>query len=107
MSVPEISVKDLAKKLKAGETPVLLDVREEFELNISKLEGVTHIMDEDVPSRLEELDPDKETVIICRTGRRSLAVAEYLISKGFTQVFNLEGGMNAWAERVDPSMPVY
>ncbi len=103
----EVTTTALAEELKAGKNLVLLDVRGEDELEISKLDGVVHIPMGNVPLRFEELDPDSEIVVICRTGNRSEKVANFLIKKGFEHVRNMVGGMNGWADEVDPTVEKY
>lgn len=87
--------------------PVLLDVREPWEVATCALPGITAIPMSQIPARSEELDPDDEIVCICHHGARSAHVAMFLASRGFTRVANLSGGVDAWARQVDPSMPTY
>jgi len=91
----------------ANPRPVLLDVREPWEYAICHLEGSQLLPMRHVPTRLTELDPHREIVVICHHGIRSLQVARFLEHAGFTQVINLEGGVAAWAHEVDPQMPSY
>lgn len=105
--VGEVGPRELADELAAGARPVLLDVREADELEISRLPGIVHLPMGEVAERLGELDSTAPTVVVCRTGNRSGRVAEFLVGQGFTDVRNLVGGMNAWAEVVDPTMPTY
>jgi rhodanese-related sulfurtransferase len=105
--VQELSPEELKAKWEAGETPQVLDVREGWELEISRLPGVRHIPMNDVPDRLGELDPDQPLVVMCRSGGRSLRVAQYLEQRGFARVSNLSGGILAWGERIDPSLRPY
>lgn len=102
-----VSVTELAEELKSGKSLTLLDVRGEDELEISKLDGVVHIPMGEVPLRYHELNPDDEIVVICRTGNRSEKVGNFLVKNGFGKVRNMVGGMNGWAEVVDPSMETY
>jgi adenylyltransferase/sulfurtransferase len=106
-NVPEISPQDLAQELESGRKLVLLDVRGDDELEISRMEGIVHIPMQDVPERLAELDPEADTVVICRVGGRSARVTAFLLQSGFKNVRNLAGGMNQWATEVDPRLPVY
>ena len=108
-AVPVLTPKQLQQLLDAGEPLVLLDVREPFEWKISNLgsHGARLIPMGDVPDRLEELDPGAPVVVYCRTGARSDLIARFLIAHGFEQVWNLEGGINAWAWDVDPRVRVY
>ena len=104
---PQITVQQLDEKIKAGETLVLIDVRETFELENGALEGIHHIPMADVPENLGEFDKDAETIIICRTGNRSGNVTLFMQAQGFTQVFNLAGGMNEWAREIGGSVKEY
>ena len=60
-----------------------------------------------LPARAQELDPDTETVVICHHGARSFQVALFLERNGFSNLYNLQGGVNAWADQVEPTMPRY
>jgi adenylyltransferase/sulfurtransferase len=102
----EISVEELKTRLDRGERPFLLDVREPREYALCNLGGVL-IPQGELPGRLDELDPSKEVVVYCRTGRRSAAAVELLKKSGFKHPRNLAGGIVAWADRIDPSMPKY
>ena len=90
-----------------GTDVVLLDVREPAELELASLTGATHIPMNDVPRRLVELDAAKPIVVMCHSGGRSRRVAEFLLDRGFADVFNLSGGIDAWSEQVDPQVPRY
>ena len=87
--------------------PVLLDVREPWELDICRIPGSQHIPMAQVPARAGEIDPEAPVVAICHHGARSMQVALFLEKQGYTQVHNLVGGVNGWARAVDPSMPAY
>ena len=97
----------LKARLDQGETVLILDVREPFEIALAPFPGATHIPMGDIPSRLTELDPDRETVVVCHHGVRSAQVAMYLSRMGFERVLNLAGGIDAWSEDADPSTPRY
>jgi sulfur-carrier protein adenylyltransferase/sulfurtransferase len=103
----DISALELANQLQQPSPPILLDVREPHELEISHLKGATLIPLGQLASRLSELDSAREMVVFCKAGSRSTRALELLLSAGFRKVKNLRGGINAWAEDVDPSMPVY
>lgn len=105
----EISPPELKKKIDAGQTPILLDVREAQELEISKLEGAVHIPFGELPMRIKEIEPFKnqEVVVICRSGGRSGRTVEFLRLWGFNKAINLTGGLLAWADTVDPKMKKY
>ena len=107
--IPQLTVQDYKRKLDAGEKPFLLDVREPYEYEISKIEGSTLIPLGEVGSRLNELVPHKEEEIVvqCRSGARSQTAALQLKEAGFKHVVNLVGGINAWATEIDPSLPTY
>jgi molybdopterin/thiamine biosynthesis adenylyltransferase/rhodanese-related sulfurtransferase len=103
----DITATELAERLKNGIPLRLLDVREPHELKISHLEGATLIPLGQLASRLTELDSAEEMVVFCKAGTRSARALELLLSAGFRKVKNLQGGINAWAEDIDPEMPVY
>jgi len=87
--------------------PLLLDVREGWEFERCHLQGVTLLPMSTIPTRVGELDPQRETVVICHHGVRSFHVARLLEHNGFNRVINLTGGVDAWAKEVDPAMPTY
>jgi len=87
--------------------PVLLDVREAWEVSTCRIEGSLHVPMREVPQRIGEIDPAAEVVAICHHGSRSLHVAHFLARQGFERVYTLTGGVNAWARSVEPAMPVY
>jgi sulfur-carrier protein adenylyltransferase/sulfurtransferase len=103
----DISALELAERLQQGNPIRLLDVREPHELQISQIPGATLIPLGQLASRLSELDSAEEMVVFCKAGTRSARALELLLSAGFRKVKNLEGGINAWAEDVDPSLPIY
>ncbi len=105
----EIGAAELKERLDRGDPIALIDVREPFEWGIANLEGygARLIPMDDVPARVDELDPGDEIVFICRSGARSMQVTEYLRQRGFARARNLRGGVLAWGEEVDPSFPRY
>lgn len=103
---PEISVEDLKKKLDAKENIFVLDVREPHEVQICTIGG-TLIPLGQLPARVQELDPEADIIVYCRSGVRSGKAAEFLRKQGFEKVRNLTGGILAWAERIDRKMPKY
>lgn len=103
----DITAEQLADKLEHGDQIRLLDVREPHELEISHLDGATVIPLGQLAARLSELDSAEEMVVLCKSGTRSARALELLVSAGFRKVKNLEGGINAWAEEIDPSLPIY
>lgn len=106
MSIPEITPAEFIARRERGEDLTLLDVREEWELGIASVPGVVHIPMGEVATRIGELDASKETIVLCRSGRRSLEVAKYLQQNGFRAV-NLAGGILAWSRDVDATIPTY
>ncbi len=100
------SVKELQARLQTAK-PVLLDVRETWEYDICHLPETQLIPMGQIPSRLSELDPAAEIVVICHHGIRSRQVGLYLEHHGFKNLINLSGGMDAWAREIDTSMAVY
>ena len=106
--VPAVTPEELAGLMKSEEAPVLVDVREPFELEISVLPWPAKLMPmNEVVNRVHELSSADDIVVVCRTGARSAQATQFLNSIGFTKVRNLAGGINAFAEEVDPSIPVY
>jgi rhodanese-related sulfurtransferase len=105
----QISAPDLAAWLAdAGrEPPLLLDVREPWEYEKARIEGAQLIPMREMPSRIAELDPNKEVVAICHHGGRSAQVAMFLEKAGFKKMHNLVGGVDAWSRTVDPTVPLY
>jgi adenylyltransferase/sulfurtransferase len=103
----EISVLRLKARRDAGERPLVIDVREAWELDVARLDDVLHIPMNEIAQRLPELDRERETIVMCRSGGRSLRVAQYLEQQGLRNVLNLTGGILAWAQDVDPSVPTY
>jgi len=105
-SVPEIQVEELKRRLDAGEDLFVLDVREPHEYQICNIHG--HLIPlGDLPKRVHELDSSREIVAHCRSGVRSAKAVTFLQQAGFKKVHNLAGGILAWADRVDPTMPKY
>jgi len=106
--VTEIDPTEVARKLKS--TPdrvVLLDVRERFERQVAVIQPSMHIPMNDIPDRVKEIPRDRELIVYCHIGSRSMMVAGYLEGRGFASVANLSGGIDAWSVKVDPSVPRY
>ena len=102
-----ITPRELKARIDRHESPVLLDVREDWETKLCRLDNAIHIPIAEIELRVDELNPDDELVVYCHQGVRSAAVAEYLRQRGFTNVRNLAGGLDQWARTVDPSMRRY
>ncbi len=91
----------------ARSKPVLLDVREPWEVEKCPMAGALGMPMRSVPARHYELKRDAEVVVVCHHGARSYQVAMFLEQQGFSNVYNLYGGVAAWAQQVDPTMPTY
>lgn len=105
-AIEQMSVQELKRRMDEGEAPVVIDVREPQEYQICNL-GARLIPLSEIPARLGEIPRDREVVVHCKSGHRSQMVAEYLVQAGYTKVANLTGGILAWAEAIDPTMPKY
>ena len=105
--VPEIKPAALKLLLEGAAPPLVLDVREPWELEAARLPGTVDIPMNEVPKRLAELPRDRDIVVMCHGGVRSLKVAYFLTQNGFSHVTNLAGGIHAWACDVDPSVGTY
>jgi rhodanese-related sulfurtransferase len=103
-----ITAAQLAQLLReTDEPPVVLDVREPWELAVASLPEAVAIPMQSIPGALDRLDPQRTTVCVCHHGARSLQVALFLEHHGFRDVVNLTGGIHAWSEQVDSSVPTY
>lgn len=108
MAIPaQLSPAQVKRLLDMGHRIVLLDVREPEEVALVRLPGALHIPMSEIPGRLHELDPDADMVVYCHHGIRSANVAGFLRQRDFENVANLSGGIDAWAQTVDPSLPRY
>jgi rhodanese-related sulfurtransferase len=87
--------------------PVLLDVREPWEVEKAAMPGITAIPMNEIPGRVGELDAQRDIVAICHHGMRSLQVAHFLARHGFARMHNLSGGIDAWSRTVDAGVPRY
>jgi rhodanese-related sulfurtransferase len=105
--IREMSVEELKSRRDLGENPLVLDVREEWELKLARIPGVVHVPMNQVPARLGEFARDAETIVMCHAGGRSMRVALFLANQGFTNVANLAGGISAWSQAVDATVPQY
>lgn len=105
--VPQVTVDELKERRDRGEGPVLLDVREPHEYALSDLPDSIKVPLAALPVSLDRIPKDRELVVYCRSGARSANAVQFLRRSGFEKAVNLEGGVNAWAERIDPSMRKY
>jgi adenylyltransferase/sulfurtransferase len=106
MSVPGIRAEELKRRLDDGENLFLLDVRDEYEYEISNIGGQLIPLPE-LAKRLNELDVNQNIVTVCKMGPRGVKAAQVLHKAGFTHVWNLTGGIHAWSDRVDRSVRKY
>jgi len=104
--VNDISAPQLVERLKTNHLQ-LIDVREPHEWDICRIDGATLIPLGQIENRISELDQDQEVIVYCKMGGRSKKAYNLLKDKGFTDLRNLKGGIRAWSEEVDPSMPTY
>ncbi len=105
-NIPEITPKDLKARLDRGDDLYILDVREPHEYQICNLHGHLIPLGE-LPRRVHELDSSKEIVAHCRSGKRSADAVQFLQKAGFRKIWNLKGGILAWSDEVDPTIPKY
>lgn len=106
-AIPETTVSELKQRLDRKEKFLLLDVREPFEHKIAKISGATLLPLGELPTRYTELPTDQEIILQCKSGVRSVKALQFLRTKGFTRLFNLKGGITAWSQEIDPSIPKY
>jgi rhodanese-related sulfurtransferase len=106
VSVPEIRVEELKQRLDAGENLFLLDVRDEFEFEISNIGGQLIPLPE-LSKRVNELDANQNIIAVCKMGPRSVKAAQFLHNAGFPHVWSLAGGIHAWSDRIDRSVRKY
>jgi len=104
--IPQMTVKELKQRRDAGEDVQLIDVREPYEFQIAQIGGKL-IPQNDVAKRLDEIDPNREVVVHCKSGGRSQRIAEFLKQAGYAKVVNLAGGITAWSNEIDPNVPKY
>jgi adenylyltransferase/sulfurtransferase len=104
--VPEITVQELKEKLENGGGLAVLDVREPHEYEVANI-GARLIPLGELPERLVELDKDETLAVHCKTGGRSARAVKLLQDAGFENVYNVKGGITAWSEEIDPSVPKY
>jgi sulfur-carrier protein adenylyltransferase/sulfurtransferase len=105
--VPEISVQELKRKMDASEGFELIDVREPFEFKIARIDGAKLIPLGEIAERADELQHEQPIVVHCHSGRRSEQAVRLLQQRGFANVYNLQGGIDAWSDFIDPSVPKY
>jgi len=102
-----ITAAQLAERIGRADRPLILDVREAFEVAYAPFPEAIHIPMDEIPARLVELDQEREIVVLCHHGICSAQVAGYLHQRGFSRILNLVGGIEAWSCEVDPAVPRY
>jgi adenylyltransferase/sulfurtransferase len=106
--IKDMTPREFLERRAGGAEMTLLDVREDWETALAPVPAeILHIPMGQISNRLSELDPQREFVVICRSGGRSLEVARFLSTQGFATVYNLAGGILAWSRDVDPRIPQY
>ncbi len=105
--MPEIDPVDLAQELRGSDPPLVVDVREPEEWAIGHLAAAHLIPKGELAERVDELTKARELVLYCRSGKRSGEAARLLLDLGFSHVKSLRGGINAWSQQVDPTVPQY
>lgn len=97
----------VAQRLASDSPPLLLDVRETWEVRLAAIPGSVHLPMAEIPARHDELPDDRTIVVVCHHGSRSHQVATWLATQGHSGLANLAGGLDAWAREVDPTVPRY
>lgn len=103
----EIDVTSLKAKLDANEALQLIDVRETWELDICRIDAAKNLPMSEITNRVDDIEKNIETVVMCHHGGRSMQVAMWLEQQGFGEMTNLLGGIDAWAVAIDPSLDRY
>jgi len=108
MEVPlEIDITAASQLAKDPAAALLLDVREPHEIALCQVKGSLHIPMRQIPARLGELPTDRHILVLCHHGGRSMRVTQFLRANDYQRVSNVAGGIDAWAETVDPALPRY
>ncbi len=107
MSIIQLTAKELQEKLQSEQKVFILDVREKSEYDIARIDGSSLIPLSLLPLKVDELDKNQDTVVLCHHGVRSMMACRYLEGAGFTRLYNLLGGINAWSLECDESVPQY
>ncbi len=104
-AVQEIEATEVKKKLDRGDAFILIDVREQHEWDAGHIEAARHIPLKELKDQLNQLDKNSEVIVYCKSGKRSQTGGKILKEAGFPNVQSMKGGITAWVEKVDPSMP--
>jgi rhodanese-related sulfurtransferase len=106
--IDSMTVTELKQEIDSGTKKILLDVREPWEYALCHIEGSINMPLSQITAKLQEIDKSNDLVVICHHGARSFQAGCYLQSEGFSaRIFNLQGGIDAWADTVDTQMPKY
>ena len=103
----DIDVRTVKQMLDRGEKFVLLDCRENSEVATARIAGTMHIPMREIPARVAELPKEERVVVHCHHGGRSQRVTQFLRQQGFDQAQNMAGGIDAWSQEIDSSVPRY
>jgi len=108
-AIKQLSVSNFAKVWQSEDDskPILLDVREPWEISFASITGSVNIPMNQIPERLNELPHNRALVVMCHHGGRSLSVAQYLAHNGFSDLSNLSGGIHAWSTEIDSNIATY
>jgi sulfur-carrier protein adenylyltransferase/sulfurtransferase len=106
-AIPGMSPQELKRRMDAGEPFELIDVREPFECEIARIDGAKLIPLGEIAERLDELEREQPIIVHCHSGKRSAQAVRLLQKHGFAKAYNLEGGIDAWSEQIDPNVPQY
>ena len=107
MPITQYTARQLQQAMQEDEAWLLLDVREDHEYQYARIEGSVHIPLQQLPQRLAELNPAPKIAVICHHGVRSLHACQFLEYAGFNNLYNLQGGIDAWSVTCDSSIPRY
>ena len=103
----EINVQALKNKLDNKEDFILVDVREKQELDVCKIKDAIHIPMGVISARLNKINFDKPVIVMCKSGGRSAQVCQFLNEQGYSNIYNLNGGIIRWALEIDTNMKMY
>jgi rhodanese-related sulfurtransferase len=103
----EIQPEQVKRMQDAAEDFTFLDCREPWEYQTAHITNTTHIPMQDIPGRIQELDPDDHIVVICHHGMRSMNVTAWLRQQGYEKTQSVAGGIDRWSRQVDPTVPIY
>jgi rhodanese-related sulfurtransferase len=105
--IDHLGPRQAAERLRSDEPPLLIDVREDWEVQIAALPGSRHVSLGTLTARLDELPADRDIILYCHHGTRSLQAARWLERQGYDRLANLDGGIDEWSLQVDPQTPRY